>query len=113
MSSSGRLTYPCLPLCFRTYALHIGEEDKIIVMEDMKPKGFVLKDKIEGLDENHIRLILSSIARIHAASLALQKENPQLHGNLTASLKENIFHREEISESFRLAREKFRSKFKK
>jgi len=96
---------------FRTYALVDGDEDMLIVMEDMKEKGFVMMDRHVGLDENHCRFVLKEVARLHAASLALQRDNPELHDTLAEQLVDNLFAREELHDHFKRAIDRFRGEF--
>lgn len=50
---------------------------QLIVFEDLKPLGYVMADRHNGLDEAHCRLVLNKLGRFHAASLALYDRNPQ------------------------------------
>ncbi|KAG8301225.1 hypothetical protein J6590_058221 [Homalodisca vitripennis] len=50
----------------------------VIVLEDLKEKGFIMGDKINGLDFEHCRLYVAAAANLHAASLAVLEEDPKL-----------------------------------
>ncbi|KAG8301223.1 hypothetical protein J6590_058219 [Homalodisca vitripennis] len=50
----------------------------VIVLEDLKEKGFIMGDKQNGLDFEHCRLYVAAAASLHAASLAVLEEEPEL-----------------------------------
>ncbi|PSN36168.1 hypothetical protein C0J52_16999 [Blattella germanica] len=49
-----------------------------IVLEDLKEQGFRLAERTQGLDEKHCKLVMRTLARYHAASAALHKNNPKI-----------------------------------
>lgn len=66
----------------------IGEDEKtfpkvmavyrnidVIVLEDLREKRFVMADRLKGLDLAHMKLSLSGLAKIHAASLILKDKD--------------------------------------
>uniref|UniRef100_A0A1B6GPN4 CHK kinase-like domain-containing protein n=1 Tax=Cuerna arida TaxID=1464854 RepID=A0A1B6GPN4_9HEMI len=50
----------------------------VIILEDLKEKRFVLGDKKNGLDFEHCRLYVAAAASLHAASLTVLEEDPEL-----------------------------------
>ncbi|XP_046684314.1 uncharacterized protein LOC124370032 isoform X3 [Homalodisca vitripennis] len=50
----------------------------VIVLEDLREKGFIMGDKRNGLDFEHCRLFVAAAASLHAASLAVLEEDPKL-----------------------------------
>ncbi|KAG8301224.1 hypothetical protein J6590_058220 [Homalodisca vitripennis] len=50
----------------------------VIVLEDLKEKGFIMGDKKNGLDFEHCRLYVAAAANLHAASLTVLEEDPEL-----------------------------------
>ncbi|XP_046660339.1 uncharacterized protein LOC124354138 [Homalodisca vitripennis] len=50
----------------------------LIVLEDLEQEGFVMADKVTGLDFEHCCLYMEAMASLHAVALALHKEDPEL-----------------------------------
>ncbi|XP_055371363.1 uncharacterized protein LOC129605555 [Condylostylus longicornis] len=72
------------PKCF--YA--VNEPVTTIVFEDMSQQGYEVSDRINGLDEIHIKILLEKIAKFHAASMILAEKDP----NLMKSFHRGMFH---------------------
>lgn len=52
--------------------LYYGSSDPhILVMEDLKERGFIMKDRQKGLSFEHCRLVIEQLARLHAGSVAV------------------------------------------
>jgi hypothetical protein len=47
-----------------------------LVLEDLSAVGFRMMDRLEGLDLDHCLLVMRSLARFHAASVALHEQDP-------------------------------------
>lgn len=75
-----------------------GPPHEAIVIEDLRPAGFVLGNRFEGLDMDHSILVLNSLAKLHAASLVLKKENPESLDNFMTSFWTH--ENSEVSEKF-------------
>jgi len=90
-----------------------NDENDVIILEDMRRRGFVMADRRAGLDAARCGLVLTELARLHAASLALQITNPDLHESLVSQLTENVFvaPQEGEDEAVRSTCERCRSKF--
>ncbi|KAL5278004.1 hypothetical protein ACFFRR_002944 [Megaselia abdita] len=65
-----------------------------MVMNDLSTDNFILEDRIKGLDEDHIRVLLKKIAQFHASSMIVNKEKPEL----IESLQLSIFEKEKGDE---------------
>lgn len=66
-----------------------------IIMEDLMERKFVMKDRLEGLDSNHILLSLKKLAKMHAASIIINQNNPELFKNMDTGFftrKTDVFH---------------------
>ncbi|CAL7943960.1 unnamed protein product [Xylocopa violacea] len=50
----------------------------VLIMENLKKKGYVLKNRQKGLQFEYCRLAIERIAKMHAGSLAIFEEDPQL-----------------------------------
>jgi hypothetical protein len=51
-------------------------DNKILIFEDLKDTNFTMADRITGLDENHVRVALTKLAKFHAASLVMLASDP-------------------------------------
>jgi hypothetical protein len=59
-------------------AVFIDREHDAIVFEDLKKLNFVMADRMVGLDENHVKLSLTKLAKFHAASLVIYQKHPKV-----------------------------------
>ncbi|XP_037896110.1 uncharacterized protein LOC119641470 [Glossina fuscipes] len=65
-------------------------DDRVIVMENLKLKGYNIKDVREGLDLNQCHLVIQKLAKFHALSMVLYKKNPDIFRyHLSANISEN------------------------
>lgn len=62
-----------------------------MVMDDLSADNFKIGDRIKGLDEDHIRVLLKKLAQFHASSMVVVKEKPELLiGSMTFSIFEKF-----------------------
>ena len=60
------------PLCVPSIIHYDSNKGKeVIFMNDLREKGFVLTDRFNTLDKQHVKLVISEYGRIHAASRML------------------------------------------
>ncbi|OAD60426.1 hypothetical protein WN48_05397 [Eufriesea mexicana] len=50
----------------------------ILIMEDLKERGFIMKDRQKGLTFEHCRLVMEQLARLHAGSVAVFEKHPEM-----------------------------------
>ncbi|XP_076763336.1 uncharacterized protein LOC143430797 [Xylocopa sonorina] len=50
----------------------------VLIMENLKKKGYALKDRQKGLPFEHCCLAIENIAKLHAGSVVLLEEDPEL-----------------------------------
>ncbi|KAL3288016.1 hypothetical protein HHI36_002468 [Cryptolaemus montrouzieri] len=62
-----------IPHCYGTIT---QEEQYVIVLENLKPKGFRLHNLHEPMDIDHVRLVVEAYAKWHAFSFALRDQQP-------------------------------------
>ncbi|XP_042230324.1 uncharacterized protein LOC121871847 isoform X2 [Homarus americanus] len=60
-----------IPTYFSSHEIK-GEE--LIVMEDLRPDGFKMFDRMKGMDKAHAILVLKELGRLHAASILIQSK---------------------------------------
>lgn len=61
---------------------------KVVVLEDLKEKGFVMADKVKQLDFEHCQCYVTAAANLHAMSFAVHKQDPDLINRIS---KEKLF----------------------
>lgn len=61
---------------------------KVVVLEDLNVKGFVMAEKVKQLDFEHCQLYVIAAANLHAMSLAVHKQDPDLIYRIS---KEKLF----------------------
>ncbi|CAD7091504.1 unnamed protein product [Hermetia illucens] len=59
------------------FLYYTAEPVETLVVVDASPLGYVLADRVRGLDEKHCRLVFEKLAEFHAASMVLSKEQPK------------------------------------
>lgn len=72
-----------MPLC---YYSRMERKKELIILEDLRTRGFKMFDRRKGLDIAHAKLALKGLAKLHAASLLLQEKKPE-------SLKAKLLNR--------------------
>lgn len=74
--------------CFVSYpkcyaAIADEENDQFaIIMEDLRPKGFVMWPRQYPITPHHANLILTELAKLHAVSFALKEQQPDVYNEL-------------------------------
>ncbi|KAG5674678.1 hypothetical protein PVAND_004630 [Polypedilum vanderplanki] len=58
--------------------IYIDKANKILVFKDLKDENFQMASRMIGLNEKHMKLSLSKLAKFHAASLKMLAKNPQI-----------------------------------
>ncbi|XP_022902181.2 uncharacterized protein [Onthophagus taurus] len=61
------------------------------VMEDLKAEGYVLRDRKQPLDINHVKHVMREYGKFHAISFALRDQKPELFAKLAKEREEKIF----------------------
>lgn len=54
------------------------DTDAVILMQNLKSMGYRTGSKVQGLDFQTSKVVIDSLAKLHAASLAFKMENPQM-----------------------------------
>lgn len=52
-------------------AIYADTKNSTLIFEDLKEKGFSLADRLNGVDQNHVDLVIRKIAKFHACSMVL------------------------------------------
>ncbi|KAK7872612.1 hypothetical protein R5R35_001949 [Gryllus longicercus] len=63
---------------FKRFSADYHETDRAntIILDDLKFHGFVMASRKDRLDFSHAKLVIQSLARLHAVSIAYTKKNP-------------------------------------
>ncbi|CAG2055221.1 unnamed protein product [Timema podura] len=92
--AEGRLEAPSLTA--KCYPL---DNDELLVMEDLRPSGFRMADRRQGLDYDHCLVAVKALARLHGMSVATHEQDPDVFQDLkiekiyTESGRDNVkFH---------------------
>ncbi|KAK3868493.1 hypothetical protein Pcinc_026118 [Petrolisthes cinctipes] len=54
----------------------LEENKELIILKDLRRRGFVMVEKFKGQDEAHVMLALKELSRLHASSILLQAKAP-------------------------------------
>lgn len=54
------------------------DKDEALIMTDMKALGYSLQNRKKALDYNHVKFIMTELARLHAVSFAILDQKPEL-----------------------------------
>lgn len=58
------------------YYIHRDGPHIILAIEDLKPKGFLMQERHQGLDLDHCLMVMEKIAKFHAGSKIVCDQNP-------------------------------------
>ncbi|XP_012265298.2 uncharacterized protein LOC105691414 [Athalia rosae] len=87
---------------YQIFPVILGKDQKIvpdclhadsqwIILEDLKPEGFVLGDRTKGLNFEHTKLVLETLAELHAASFIFEHTEPSRFLDLRKNVVEILF----------------------
>ncbi|KAG5895429.1 hypothetical protein JTB14_037588 [Gonioctena quinquepunctata] len=71
-------TFDAVPKCYKTIST---AEREVIVMENLKKKGYTLHDKRKPMNSKHLRLVLKNYAKFHALSFAMKDQDKEEYQN--------------------------------
>jgi thiamine kinase-like enzyme len=77
-----RTTVDILNFLPRCYATQTRENREILILEDLKKKGFEICDRTIPMTYEHIKLVLQSFGKWHAYSFALKKAHQEIFEKL-------------------------------
>jgi len=78
-----------IPKCLASCA--DGTND-FIVMEDLSHDGFGNRGRSDGLDVQHVKLIIELFAKFHSLGFAFKDQKPEEFKKISDSLEETYFH---------------------
>lgn len=65
-----------VPKCYLTL-FDADSEESVILMENLSNKGYRMGKKVEPVDLDHARLVMTNLGRLHGLSLALKDQQPE------------------------------------
>ncbi|CAG9839112.1 unnamed protein product [Diabrotica balteata] len=69
-----------IPKCYKTL---LSNTEEVIVLEDIKRKGYQLFNRRLPMNVSHIKMVLTSLAKLHSISFALKAQKYQEFAKLT------------------------------
>ncbi|XP_072396754.1 uncharacterized protein [Diabrotica undecimpunctata] len=69
-----------IPKCYKTF---LSDTEEVIVLEDIKRKGYQLFNRRLPMNVSHIKMVLTSLAKLHSISFALKAQKYQEFAKLT------------------------------
>lgn len=54
-------------------AIHIDRRRQLLIFDDLSERGFIMANRLHGLDMTHAKLILQKLAKMHATSAVLNE----------------------------------------
>ncbi|XP_054286743.1 uncharacterized protein LOC129002741 [Macrosteles quadrilineatus] len=76
------------PTFYYGVATIVDPDKDVIIIEDLRPKGFKLTTEKVFLDIQHLQLAMEKLGRFHALSYVAKKDNPTKFYEMVAKLKE-------------------------
>lgn len=78
---SGSDCFQCYPKCYAAVA-NADKCEYAIIMEDLRPKGFVMWPKTLPAPVDHLNRVVEELAKLHAISFALKDQQPDVYNEL-------------------------------
>lgn len=80
------------PFASHAICLKTSDEDRdeALIMEDMKALGYKMQNRKKALDYNHVKLVVTELARLHAVSFAMLDQKPELFDEFRKTTEENF-----------------------
>lgn len=63
--------------------VYVNYETETLIMEDLTPKGYIMKNRLKGLDRDHVLIAMKKLAQVHAASAVLHEKNKEIYDMFT------------------------------
>ncbi|XP_050436496.1 uncharacterized protein LOC126843172 [Adelges cooleyi] len=70
-------------------------ESDIIVLEDMRCKGFVMMDRLKGLDLDHCRAVLKVLGKFHGLSLSMKANEPEKFQACVSGVINEVYYKKD------------------
>lgn len=72
------------------YKSLINNGNELLMMENIKAKGFELSERCKPLSLRHVKMALETFGKFHAFSFVLNDQNPELFASITNDLKDTL-----------------------
>ncbi|KAJ8925786.1 hypothetical protein NQ315_009636 [Exocentrus adspersus] len=79
--------FSSFPKCYKTVS---DEKVELIIMDDLKKKGYELYDRKKPMDLDHLKLVLQEYAKLHAIPFALRHKKKEEFKQLVGDFKDNM-----------------------
>ncbi|KAJ3649416.1 hypothetical protein Zmor_021162 [Zophobas morio] len=77
--------FDCVPKCFGTF---VGENLEILALQNLRSLGYCVNDLKNGLDVNHLNLIVNEYGKWHGISAAMQDQKPEAFWRLSNGIQD-------------------------
>lgn len=67
------------------------DKNDVLVLEDLRERGFTMADRIKGLDFDHCMLVVQQFGKLHGISLAMQELQPEKFYHTRIAIKETLY----------------------
>lgn len=74
-------SFQCYPKCYAAVA-NADKDEFAIIMEDLRPKGFVMWPKQIPAPADHLKRVVEELGKLHAISFALKDQQPDVYDDL-------------------------------
>ena len=79
---------------FFIFRYYRGTPKHIVIMSDLTDEGFKMIPRRQGFDKYHSKIVMESIAKLHAASLKVLQEDP------SAGIQDMSVFKEEMNTTY-------------
>lgn len=76
---------------FFANTLYVSYEHNLMVFEDLVVSGYGMNKRQNGYDMQHAKMVLSKLAKFHAANAVLEERDPNTYANFRKGLFDSIF----------------------
>lgn len=84
----------------------LEEFKELMVLTDLSPEGYILRDKKLPLDYEHLTMIIQNLARLHAASFFLKEKDPEVFKKCSQHLPKTMNYGENFAKMIVIMAEK-------
>jgi Ecdysteroid kinase-like family len=67
------------------------DKNDVLVLEDLRERGFTMADRMNGLDFDHCLLVMQAFGKFHGTSMAMQEIQPENFHHTSHCIKETLY----------------------
>lgn len=76
-------------------AITVDRANEVLIFNDLREQGYIMPDRIKGLDAQHTKMTLESMAKMHALSIVLNEQQNGIYNRFVTGMfnrKSDAFH---------------------